>query len=155
MVEGGKARLVKMEPGEARALCVFETVARMCSPGQAAVTRSARSGDDGVSAGDFRGYESLKYLPPELKPFVTFLDDLPNLDKTVFLYRLCLLMRTAGKMRIINTAPRDDFSVVYFETRTGFRFPVFDLYLDRVTHLDILKRIKPLLDEAEKIVAKV
>jgi hypothetical protein len=94
-------------------------------------------------------------LSPELEPFVRFLDGLPNLDKAVFLYRLCVMLGWAGKMELTDVVEREDFVLVSFERPAGFRFHAPKLYLDRETQLEILKRLKPMLDEAEKIMAEL
>lgn len=92
----------------------------------------------------------MKYLPPELKKYEVYLDNLPRTDKAVFLCRLCLLMCKAGKLRMTKVLPGDDWSMVYFETPAGYKFHVIELYLDRVTHLEILKRLLPMLKEIEQ-----
>ncbi|MBE7553145.1 MAG: hypothetical protein HS126_18890 [Anaerolineales bacterium] len=96
----------------------------------------------------------MKELPPGLEKFEAYLSNLPVPDNAIFMYRLCMMMRSVGKMKIVDVVPANDWEMIFFETTAGFEFHTIWPYLDRVTHLEILKRIKPLLDEAEKIVAE-
>lgn len=89
-------------------------------------------------------------LPPELKKFETTLDTLPFPDNSVFLYQLCMTFYHAGKMKITDVVEEDDGETMYFETMDGFRFNVFRPSLDREVHLEILKRLKSVLIEAER-----
>jgi hypothetical protein len=89
-------------------------------------------------------------LPPELEKFEAYLNNLPVPDNAVFVYQLYMMMRSAGKMKITNVVPADDWEMIFFETTAGFKCHTIWPYLDRVTHLEILKRLLPMLKEAER-----
>lgn len=97
----------------------------------------------------------MKDLPPELEKYEVYLNSLPVPDNAVFVYQFCMMMRHAGKMKITRVVPAYDWEMIFFETTAGFRFHTIWPYLDRVTHLEILKRLLPMLKEAEKMVAEL
>lgn len=88
-------------------------------------------------------------LPSELKKFEATLDTLPAPDNAIFLYQLCMTLYHAGKMKITDVVEEEDGETMYFETTDGFKFSTFRPSLDREVHLEILKRLKPVLIEAE------
>jgi hypothetical protein len=94
-------------------------------------------------------------LPPELEKFEAYLSNLPVPDNAVFVYQLCMMMRHAGKMKITRVVPAFDWEMIFFETTAGFKFHTIWPYLDRKILLEIMKRLKPMLDEAEKLEAEL
>ena len=88
----------------------------------------------------------MNYLPRELQKFNVFLDNLLSRDKIIFLYCVCLLMCEAGKMRLRNTVPGEDWSMVFFETIAGKRFHVIKLPLDSAIEAKLIAELRPIIE---------
>ena len=89
----------------------------------------------------------MNYLPRELQKFNVFLDALLSRDKIIFLYCVCLLMCEAGKMRLRNMVPGEDWSMVFFETIAGKRFHVIKLPLDAAIEAKLIEELRPIIEE--------
>ncbi len=63
-------------------------------------------------------------LPPELNHFASLLDALPQPDRALFHYCLCLLMVEAGKMTLTEIIPGDSAPLCVFETVVGEQFSI-------------------------------
>ncbi len=56
-------------------------------------------------------------------------------------------MCEAGKMRLRNTVPGEDWSMVFLETLAGKRFHVIKLPLDPATEAELIEDLRPILNE--------
>ncbi len=63
-------------------------------------------------------------LPSEFSHFAALLDALPQPDRELFHYCLCLLMVEGGKMTLIETIPGDSAPLCVFETIVGEQFSI-------------------------------
>lgn len=66
----------------------------------------------------------MNQLPTEYQHFAALLDTLPQVDRVLFHYCLCLLMVEANKMVLLETIPGDTAPLCIFETIAGERFSI-------------------------------
>lgn len=88
-------------------------------------------------------------LPPELKKFDLFLDNLPGSDNAVFLYYLCLWLVKNGQLAL-NTVPTNNGELTYFQTRAGYKFTVFKPRLDPASEARLINELWPMLEEFDR-----
>lgn len=93
----------------------------------------------------------MKYLPRELKKFDVFLEALPSPDRLIFLYCVCLVMCETGQLQRRNTVPGEDWSMVFFETKAGYRFHVIQLPLDSAIEAELVKDLRSVIEEYERL----